>query len=63
MVKKLNYLVEYESRSGHFQEVELEVNFKVVNKVKYSILDEMARRHIIANILKKGGRTIKIEGI
>lgn len=57
----LSYFIEYETSDGDLREAEVDVDYN--DKVALSpdnALDETARRHLIASILKDGGRVIKI---
>ena len=60
MATILSYLIEYESSHGDLREAEVDVDYNDDVASHHNALDETARRHIIATILKEGGRVIKI---
>jgi hypothetical protein len=53
--------MEYETSDGDLREAEVNVDYNdMVALTHHDALDETARRHLIATILKNGGRVIKI---
>lgn len=61
MATILSYLIEYKSATGEFLEAEVNVDYNSMKALSHSkALDETARRHIIAAILKEGGVVVKI---
>lgn len=59
----VTYLVEWETKDGDFKEEEYPVDFKNAEKFTDQQLDETGRRFLIADILKEGGRAIKIRKV
>lgn len=64
MATTLSYIIEYISSKDDLREAYVDITYnKAVSKAPDSILDETARRHLIATILKKGGRVLKIRRV
>lgn len=60
----LSYIIEYASSEDDLREAHVDITYnKAVSRAPDGILDETARRYLIAAILKEGGRVIKIRRI
>jgi hypothetical protein len=60
----LRYIIEYASSEDDLREAFVDITYnKVVAKAPDDILDETARRYLIAAILKEGGRVLKIRRV